>query len=37
MKEKLNTLPHMPIFGSSDLEVNENMLSTIWTNGVQIT
>ena len=31
-----NPLPHMPMFGSSDSAANKNMMSKIWTNGVQL-
>ena len=27
---------HMPIFGSSSSEANKNMMSKIWTNGIQL-
>ena len=30
-----NTLPHMPILGSSNSAANKDMMSNIWTNGVQ--
>ena len=30
------TLPHMPILGSSNSAANKNMMSKIWTNGVQL-
>ena len=30
--EKLNPLPHMPIFGSSNSTANKDMISDIWTN-----
>ena len=40
MKEQvrtLNLLPHLPILGSSsDSAANKNMMSKIWTNGVQL-
>ena len=32
----LNPLPHMPILGSSNLAANENMMSKIRINGVQL-
>ena len=32
----LNLLPHMPILGSSNVAANINMMSKIWTNGVQL-
>ena len=31
-----NPLPHMHVFGSSNSAANENMMSKIWTNGVQL-
>ena len=31
--EWVNSLPHMPILGSSNSAANENMMSLIWTNG----
>ena len=31
-----NPLPHMPIMGFSNSAANENMMSKIWTNGVQL-
>ena len=32
----LNPLPHMPISGSSNSAANKNMISKLWTNGVQL-
>ena len=32
----LNPVPHMPILGFSDSAANKNMMSEIWTNGVQL-
>ena len=31
-----NPLPHMPILGSSNSAANKNMMSKIWTKGVQL-
>ena len=31
-----NSLPHMPILGSSDSAANKKMMSKIWTSGVQL-
>ena len=31
-----NPLPHIPILGSSNPAANKNMMSKMWTNGVQL-
>ena len=33
---KFNPLPHMPVLGSSNTAANKDMISKIWTNGVQL-
>ena len=32
----LNSLPHMPILGSSNSAANKDMMAKIWTNGDMI-
>ena len=32
----INPLPHIPILGSSNSAAQKNMMSKIWTNGVQL-
>ena len=32
----IKPLPHMPISGSSNSAANKNMMSKIWTNGVEL-
>ena len=34
--ELFNPLPHMPTLGSSNSAANKNIMSKIWTNGVQL-
>ena len=35
-KNCLDSLPHMPVFSSSNSAANENMMSKMWKNGVQL-
>ena len=36
VKHAINPLPHMPILGSSNSAASKNMMSKLWTDGVQI-
>ena len=36
MYDSFNPLPDMPILGSSNSAANQNMMSKIWTNGIQL-